>query len=92
MQADGKVRNCENFDISANFRNVRGDPIVYLLYVWAMYMAEVFEGRLVPYLDMIPNNRIDYNTRIYRMTLDHKTSHLGDDGDLCFPGLRCSDR
>ena len=76
MQADGKVRNCENFDISANFRNVRGDPVVYLLYVWAMYMAEVFEGQLVPYLDMIPNNRIDYNTRIYRMTLDHKKHRI----------------
>lgn len=76
IMADGKVRNCESFDLSANFRNVRGDPIVFLLYIWAFYMAEVFEGRLVPYLDYIPNNRLDYNTRIYRMTLDHKRERV----------------
>lgn len=78
MQADGKVRNCENFDISANFRNVRGDPIVYLMYVWSMYMAEVFEGRIVPYPDMIVRNRIDYNTRIYRITLDYRKEKIMD--------------
>lgn len=76
MQADGKVRSCENFDISVNFRNVRGDPIVFILYVLALYMSEVFEGRLVPYPDMIVNNRIDYNTRIYRMTMDHKRQRI----------------
>lgn len=67
---DGITRNYETFDIDASFRNTRGDPILYLFYVWLHYSSFVFEGKLVPYLDMITENEIDYNTRIYRLVLD----------------------
>jgi hypothetical protein len=67
---DGITRNYETFDIDASFRNTRGDPILYLFYVWLHYSSFVFEGKLVPYLDMIAENEIDYNTRIYRLVLD----------------------
>ena len=70
--ADGRVLNNESWDLNVNFRNTRGDPILYLFYVWVLYMSMVFEGKLVPYLDMITENEIDYNTRIYRVTLDYK--------------------
>lgn len=69
---DGRVLNNEVFDLSVNFRNTRGDPVLYLFYVWVLYMSMVFEGRLVPYLDFITENEIDYNTRIYRLVLDYK--------------------
>ena len=69
---DGRVLNHETWDLNVNFRNTRGDPILYLFYVWALYMSSVFEGKLVPYLDMISENEIDYNTRIYRITLDYR--------------------
>lgn len=69
---DGRVLNNEVFDLSVNFNNTRGDPILYLFYIWALYMSMVFEGKLVPYLDMITENEIDYNTRIYRLVLDHR--------------------
>ena len=69
---DGRVLNNEAWDLNVNFRNTRGDPILYLFYVWTLYMSAVFEGKLVPYLDMIAENEIDYNTRIYRLTLDYK--------------------
>lgn len=69
---DGRVLNYETFDITANFRNTRGDPILFMFYVWSIYMSMVFEGKLVPYLDMISENEIDYNTRIYRIVLDYK--------------------
>lgn len=68
---DGRVLNNEAWDLNVNFRNTRGDPILYLFYVWALYMSMVFEGKLVPYLDMITENEIDYNTRAYRVTLDY---------------------
>lgn len=69
---DGKVRIHEVFDITANFRNTRGDPVLFLFYVWSFYMSCVFEGTLVPYLDMITENEIDYNTRIYRLVTDYQ--------------------
>jgi hypothetical protein len=67
---DGITRNYETFDIDASFRNTRGDPILYLFYIWLHYSSFVFEGKLVPYLDFITENEIDYNTRIYRLVLD----------------------
>ena len=67
---DGITRNYETFDIDASFRNTRGDPILYMFYVWLHYSSFVFEGKLIPYLDFIAENEIDYNTRIYRLVLD----------------------
>lgn len=73
---DGRVVNKEVFDITANFRNTRGDPVLYLFYVWVFYASMVFEGKLVPYLDMITENEIDYNTRIYRLVLDYQKRYV----------------
>lgn len=67
---DGLVQNYESYNIDATFRNTRADPILYMFYIWLHYQSAVFEGRLVPYLDMITENEIDYNTRIFRITLD----------------------
>ena len=69
---DGRVINNEVFDISVNFRNTRGNAVLYTLYVWVLYMSMVFEGKLVPYLDFITENELDYNTRIYRLVMDYK--------------------
>lgn len=69
-QPDGVTDIYKTFDITATFKNTRGDPIVYLIYIWMHYMAKVFEGKLVPYPDMIIQRRQDYNTRIYRLVLD----------------------
>jgi hypothetical protein len=68
---DDIARYYETFDIDASFRNTRGDPILYLFYIWLNYSSLVFEGRLIPYIDFITENEIDYNTRIYRLVLDH---------------------
>lgn len=73
---DGLARNFEAFSVDASFRNTRGDPILYLFYIWLHYMALVFEGKLVPYLDMITENEIDYNTRIFRITLDRQRNKI----------------
>lgn len=67
---DGITRNYETFDIDASFRNTKGDPILYMFYIWLHYSSYVFEGKLVPYIDFITENEIDYNTRIYRLVLD----------------------
>ena len=67
---DGLTQNYSTYDITANFRNIPGDPISLLFYVWITYASMVYQGVMVPYPDMIINNEIDYNTRIYRLVLD----------------------
>lgn len=74
--ADGRVLNSEAFDITANFRNTRGDVILYMFYVWSLYMSSVFEGKLIPYPDFITENELDYNTRIYRIVTDYTKTRV----------------
>ena len=75
-QVDGIAKNYEAFDLDASFRNTRGDPIIFLFYIWLNYMADVFEGKLVPYMDFIKENEIDYNTRIFRLILDESKTFV----------------
>ena len=67
---DGVTNHYEAFDIDATFRNTRGNPLLYFFYIWIKYQTLVFEGILNPYFDMISENEIDYNTRIYRIITD----------------------
>lgn len=67
---DGLTDNREQFDITATFRNTRGSPILAMMFYWERYASLAFKGDVVPYLDYIVNNRLDYNTRIYRLVMD----------------------
>lgn len=58
------------FDLDCTFRNIKDEPLVIMFETWLRYMANVFEGMLSPYMDMLVENEIDYNTRIYRLVLD----------------------
>lgn len=73
---DGTFEIFRNFPMSVNFRNVRGDPIGLLFYVWELYGALVMRGTLEPYQDMLMNNRKDYETRIYRVILDQTRQYV----------------
>ena len=73
---DGLSTNYSAFDLSASFKNTRGDPIMLLFYIWVHYQSFVFEGLLVPYPDFIVENEIDYNTRIYRLILDQSKTKV----------------
>ncbi len=75
-QVDGSTKYFESFDLDATFRNTRGDPIIYLFYVWLWYQSMVFEGYMVPYPDFIIENELDYNTRIYRLVLDQTRTYV----------------
>ena len=67
---DGFPNIYNAYSLSANFRNIVRDPITYLFYVWTQYSILVHEGTLDPRPSSILENEIDYNTRIYRLTLD----------------------
>ena len=73
---DGAINNYEAFDIDATFRNSKGNPLIYMFYIWIKYQALVFEDILQPYMEMIVENEIDYNTRIYRLVLDQRKKHV----------------
>ena len=67
---DGIALNYTAYDLDATFRSTRGDLVMALLQYWQQYQAFVMEGLLLPYPDMITENEIDYQTRIYRLILD----------------------
>lgn len=58
------------YDITANFANVEGDPISMLLHAWVRYAGYVYSGEMVPYPEFVAENRVDYQTRIWRIILD----------------------
>lgn len=74
--ADGVVLNYSTYDITANFRNIPGDPITMLFFIWCHYASNVYQGTMVPYPDKIIQNEIDYMTRIYRLVLDGSKTYV----------------
>lgn len=64
------------FDLQATFRNVAGDPISLMIYVWLIYMSLVYQGRMLPHPDSEMLREIDYQTRIYRLVLDPTRTYI----------------
>lgn len=75
---DGVTNNFEAFDLDFVFKNTKGNPLIYMFYVWVKYQSLVTEGILNPYLDMITEVEIDYNTRAYRIVLDNQKRYITD--------------
>lgn len=73
---DGVTDIYSAYDITANFRNIPGDPITAMFFYWAHYMSNVFQGKMVPYPDMVVENELDYQTRIYRLVLDPSRTYV----------------
>lgn len=73
---DSTARFFETFEINASFKNIEGDPISLLFFVWLHYMAGVYDGTMVPYPENISERRIDYQTRIYRLVLDSNRQYV----------------
>ena len=67
---DSYCKNYSAWDMSCNFRNIVGDPIGFMFHAWTQYASLVREGTFDPHMEMIMENEIDYNTRIYRVILD----------------------
>lgn len=67
---DGVYYIYNQFDLTANFRNIAGDPITTMFNVWLQYAVSVTLGEMVPYPENIVESRLDYNTRIYSFVLD----------------------
>lgn len=64
------------YDLSGQYRNLEGDPITHLLYLWEVYMGLAKEGRVMPYPELVLYNEMDYNTRIYRLEMDYTRTYV----------------
>ena len=73
---DGPVKNYGGFSINTTFRNVITDPITFMMYVWILYGSNVHANIMVPWPDMLFEDECDYNTRIYRITLDQSKRYV----------------
>lgn len=58
------------YDVTCTFKNPKGNVILDLFNMWERYAARVHEGVVNPYPENLFQNIIDYNTRIYRISLD----------------------
>lgn len=68
--ADSSTAIYNNFTLNATFENIANEPLTALFDTWIDYMANVFSNMMSPYIDMIVENEIDYNTRIYVLVMD----------------------
>jgi len=73
---DGRGDIYNTFDLTANFRNLDGDPVTALMDAWVYYSSKVAEGAIVPYAEMMVENEIDYMTRIYRLVMNKEQTHV----------------
>lgn len=67
---DGSMNIWGEYDLDLTFKNIRGDIILYLFYIWTKYPTLTFEGSMWPYLDFVTERELDYTSRIYRIILD----------------------
>jgi len=73
---DGISDIYSTYDITANFRNQAGNPIMLLFLYWIRWMTLAFEGKLIPYPDDILNCEMCYTTRIYRIITDESKTFV----------------
>jgi len=66
----------DHYELSANWRNIKGDPITSLLAHWVDYASHVYVGKMDPYITSVTENEIDYVSRIYRVVLDETQQYV----------------
>ena len=67
---DSAPNNLGSYTVSASFKDFYGNAIFKLMRYWVLYPAYVKINQMVKYPDYILSNRLDYNTRIYRLKMD----------------------
>ena len=73
---DDTIKNLRVWSLNSSHRNMPGNFIGMLLYIWVAAASLTFEGDMVPYPDSIRNRRRNYNSRIYRFSTDDKMQYI----------------
>lgn len=84
---DTYVDNYEVGDITATFRNVRGDVITHLFRCIMEYAGRTLGGELMPWPDSMMEYETDTDIRIWRLVLDESGRRLTKIGSAvsCIP-------
>lgn len=75
---DGTDKIYSSFDLTATFRNIKGDPLIPMFRAWTSYASLVYQGLMAPYPEHLLNNEIDYQARIYRFVLDESRRYVNN--------------
>lgn len=73
---DGTWEIMDAPDLTATFDNIAGDVIGKLFNYWAIYPNAVYLNDLAPYTEMIDENEIDYQTAIWRLLFNDRSTHV----------------
>lgn len=57
-------------EISTEFMNTTGDPIMHLFHTWVVATSLMVQGKIRPYADFISEHERCFDTRIFRIILD----------------------
>lgn len=76
--ADGHAKFYGAGSLSASFENVQHDALGFLFHIWTQYMMHCHKGTMMPHVDDLLFNRINYNTRIYRFVTDFTGEYIVD--------------
>lgn len=76
--ADGFSKVHEVYSLTAEFKNTVNNPVTELFYYWTQYQLMVHEGLMHPHFESTVENEIDYQTRIYRLTMDSSRTYVTD--------------
>lgn len=76
MMNDKLIDHYEMFTLNVNFQNMLGDPITLLFFSWIVYIGSVYTNKMLPHIESLLDNEIDYMTRIYRLVLDYSGTYV----------------
>lgn len=68
--ADTYIDNYETGDLTATFRNIKGDVIPFLIRAWMEWIGRSMSGEILPWMDSVMEFEKSYETRIWRIVTD----------------------
>ena len=74
--AKGSDMNNRTQELSLEFRDAQGSPILASIFYWALVMALQAKGVMMAYPDDIYEQRLNYTVSIYRFITDHTRTHI----------------
>ena len=73
---DDNVINYDAYTVTTSFRTMNGNPHLILFYSWILAASMQYLGKIAPRWPDRMQKRLNYTTRIYRITLDHTKTYV----------------
>lgn len=74
--AKGSDMNNRTQELSLEFRDAQGSPILASIFYWALIISLQAKGVMMAYPDDIYEQRLNYTVSIYRFITDHTRTHI----------------